>query len=131
MPEGAVSTDPEKSSEKVVDRLPDLDDEDKATALSSTHWAGGMVEALPVGTIHQMEGVGVDLQVISKEVVRCLAVVDHPYCYLCLAMMTISFDSAGIDLEVDPYTVVRPFVPKEEAEGPLEEEVEAIGIEVA
>ena len=131
MPERAESPDPEEPNEKVADRLPALDEEDKATALSSTNWAGGMVEALPVGTIHQMEGVGVDLQVISKEVVRCLAVVDHPYCYLCLAMMTISFDSAGIDLEVDPYTVVRPFVPKEEAEDLLEEESVVVGIEVA
>ena len=53
---------------------------------------------------------------INETTSRCVAVVDHPYCYSSLAMMALSFEKAGVDLQVDPYTVVIPYEPRDEEE---------------
>ena len=45
---------------------------------------------------------------------RCLAIADHPYCYRTLAMMALSFETAGVELEVEPYTIIRTLPPEEE-----------------
>ena len=97
----------------VTDKLPDLDEGGTSTALENTRWAAGFVGA-PLGAIYN--DAGVDLQVVSTRTVRCLAVADHPYCFRTLAMMALSFETAGVELEVDPYTVVRPLPPEEERE---------------
>ena len=108
----------------VMERLPELDEGETSTALENTRWAAGFVGA-PLGAIYN--DAGVDLQVVSTRTVRCLAVADHPYCFRTLAMMALSFETAGVELEVDPYTVVRPLPPEEERE----EEPEGVGVEVA
>ena len=108
----------------VMERLPELDKEETSTALENTRWAAGFVGA-PLGAIYN--DAGVDLQVVSTRTVRCLAVADHPYCFRTLAMMALSFETAGVELEVDPYTVVRPLPPDEEQR---EEEPEDAGLEV-
>ena len=108
----------------VTDKLPELDEEGTSTAWETTRWAAGFVGA-PLGTIYN--DAGVDLQVVSTRTVRCLAVADHPYCFRTLAMMALSFETAGVELEVDPYTVVRPLPPDEEQR---EEEPEDAGLEV-
>lgn len=108
----------------VTDKLPELDEEGTSTALENTRWAAGFVGA-PLGAIYN--DAGVDLQVVSTRTVRCLAVADHPYCFRTLAMMALSFETAGVELEVDPYTVVRPLPPDEEQR---EEEPEDAGLEV-
>ena len=107
----------------VMERLPELDEGETSTALENTRWAAGFVGA-PLGAIYN--DAGVDLQVVSTRTVRCLAVADHPYCFRTLAMMALSFETAGVELEVDPYTVVRPLPPEEERE----EEPEDAGFEV-
>ena len=110
----------------VTDKLPELDEEGTSTALENTRWAAGFVGA-PLGTIYN--DAGVDLQVVSTRTVRCLAVADHPYCYLTLAMMALSFETAGLEFEVEPYAIIRPLPPEEQNE--QESEDEDTGIEVA
>ena len=110
----------------VTDKLPELDEEGTSTALENTRWAAGFVGA-PLGTIYN--DAGVDLQVASTRTVRCLAVADHPYCYLTLAMMALSFETAGLEFEVEPYAIIRPLPPEEQNE--QESEDEDTGMEVA
>ena len=110
----------------VTDKLPELDEEGTSTALENTRWAAGFVGA-PLGTIYN--DAGVDLQVVSTRTVRCLAVTDHPYCYLTLAMMALSFETAGLEFEVEPYAIIRPLPPEEQNE--QESEDEDTGMEVA
>ena len=111
----------------VTDRLPELDEEDTSTALENIRWAAGFVGA-PQGVIYN--DAGVDLQVVATRTVRCLAIADHPYCYRTLAMMALSFETAGVELEVEPYTIIRPLPPEEEQDeqGPEDEDT---GMEVA
>ena len=108
----------------VTERLPELDEEATSTALQNVNWAAGFV-GTPPGAIYN--DMGVDLQVVATRTVRCLAVADHPYCYQTLAMMVLSFETAGVELEVEPYTIIRP-LPPEEDRG--EEEPEGAGVEV-
>ena len=108
----------------VMERLPELDEVETSTALENTRWAAGFVGA-PLGAIYN--DAGVDLQVVSTRTVRCLAVADHPYCFRTLAMMALSFETAGVELEVDPYTIVRPLPPEEDGG---EEEPAPAGVEV-
>ena len=118
------NTEQNETTTIVMERLPELDEEETSTALENTGWAAGFVGA-PLGAIYN--DAGVDLQVVSTRTVRCLAVADHPYCFRTLAMMALSFETAGVELEVDPYTVVRPLPPDEEQR---EEEPEDAGLEV-
>ena len=111
----------------VTDRLPELDEEDTSTALENIRWAAGFVGA-PQGVIYN--DAGVDLQVVATRTVRCLAIADHPYCYRTLAMMALSFETAGVELEVEPYTIIRPLPPEEE-QNERESEDEDTGMEVA
>ena len=108
---------------RVMEMLPELKEEWASTALDNTRWAAGFV-GTPLGDIYNEAGV--DLQVVSTRTVRCLAVVDHPYFYRTLAMMALSFETAGVEFEVDPYTIVRPLPPEEDM---VEEEPVAVGME--
>jgi len=98
-------------NENVAERLPELDEEETSTALENVRWAAGFV-GTPRGAIYN--DAGVDLQVVATRTVRCLAVADHPYCYRTLAMMALSFETAGEELEVEPYTIIRTLPPEEE-----------------
>ncbi len=114
----------------VTERLPDLDEEDTSTALQNVNWAAGFV-GTPPGAIYN-DRYGVDLQVVATRTVRCLAVADHPYCYRTLAMMALSFETAGVELEVEPYTIIRPLPPEgEQDEHEQGSEDEDTGMEVA
>ena len=115
-------------NELVACRLPELDEEHASMALSHRHlaWCHGFMENHKDGQMFYMESCGLHLQRVNETASRCVAVVDHPYCYSTLAMMTLSFEKAGIDLQVDPYTVVIPYEPRAEEEVPHE-----AGVEVA
>ncbi len=108
----------------VTERLPELDEEATSTALQNVNWAAGFVGTPPGAIYNEM---GVDLQVVATRTVRCLAVADHPYCYQTLAMMVLSFETAGVELEVEPYTIIRPLPPEKDRD---EEEPEGAGVEV-
>ena len=116
-----------ESTTNVTDRLPELDEEETSTALENVRWAAGFV-GTPQGTIYN--DAGVDLQVVATRTVRCLAVADHPYCYRTLAMMALSFETAGVELEVEPYTIIRTLPPEEEQDEQGSED-EDTGMEVA
>jgi len=121
------NTEQNETTTIVMERLPELDEEETSTALENTRWAAGFVGA-PLGAIYN--DAGVDLQVVSTRTVRCLAVADHPYCYRALAMMALSFETAGVELEVEPYTIIRPLPPEEEQDEQGSED-EDTGMEVA
>ena len=116
--------EPNEKRTIVMEMLPELNKEWASTALDNTRWAAGFV-GTPLGDIYNESGV--DLQVVSTRTVRCLAVVDHPLFYRTLAMMALSFETAGVEFEVDPYTIVRPLPPEADM---VEEEPVTVGMEV-
>ena len=122
-----------KKEEKttVADRLPELNEVDANNAVSHQQlsWAHGFMDNHKDGQMHFIKDCGVHLQKVNEEAARCIAVVDHPYCFSSLAMAVLAFERAGVELQVDPYTVVIPYKPREE--GDTEEAVEDVGVEVA
>ena len=115
-------------NETIAERLPELDEGDAINAVSHQQlsWAHGFMDNHKDGQTYFLKDCGVHLQRVNETESRCVAIVDHSYCYASLAMMALSFEKAGIDLQVDPYTVVIPYEPRSEEEVPHE-----TGVEVA
>ena len=119
---------PINNAKLVAERLPNLDKEDANFSLSHQQlaWCHGFMDNHKDGQTFYMESCGVHLQRVNESTTRCIAIVDHPYCYAALAMMWRTFERAGIVLQVDPYTVTTSHEPREEQE----HIDEATGVEV-
>ena len=102
----------------VIGRLPEVDDENERLALDHKQlaWCHSFMDNHRDGEAFYVNSCGIHLQRINETTSRCVAIVDHSYCYASLAMLAISFEKAGIDLQVDPYTVVTPYEPRDEEE---------------
>ena len=112
--------------------LPNLSPNELRLAQENAEWADGLVEFYLPGMTHRMEDQGVVLQVVSKETVRIISVVDHIGSLTSAAMVKASFEEAGIDVETDPYMVLIPY--DKLVEGNVNEVAEGndpLGIEVA
>ena len=109
----------------VADRLPELTEDELAVAGTNVAWAAWYGGAEQGKVFH--EDLGISLQAVANHTVRCLSVGDHPHCYLTLASMAHSFELAGVELQLDPYTIPRPAPP----EGPEKPPTTEPGLEVA
>ena len=109
----------------VADRLPELTENELAVAGANVAWAAWYGGAEQGKVFH--EDLGISLQAVANRTVRCLSVGDHPNCYLTLAGMALSFELAGVEFQLDPYTIPRPAPP----EGPEKPPTTEPGLEVA
>ena len=102
----------------IVDMLPELTEEWIRDATQNEHleWARGMLEFYEPGAIHEIEEWGITLQIVSSDTARCISVFDHGYPMHMLQMLVATFGAAGLTLEIDPYTVLRPYVAPEQEE---------------
>ncbi len=103
----------------ISDRLPELEEEaiKDASQQDSIEWAQGMLSHYDVGDLHEMPKYGITMQIISEDTARCISVYDHGYCMFMLHMVITTFKQAGLTLEVDPHTVLRPYEASDE-QGP-------------
>ena len=108
--------DTKLTDKTIVEMLPELEEEAllDASQEDSIEWAQGMLKHYDPGSIHDMPKYGITLQIISEGTDRCISVFDHSYCMFMLQMMIATFDHADLTLEVDPYTVLRPYEAPEE-----------------
>ena len=112
----------------VSSRIPTISKErlEVASQHENLHWAHGWMAGHRDGLYHAFNEDGLTLQRVSEKAVRCIAVVDHSYCYATLGFLTAIFEAAGIEMQIDPYAVTVPYEPREEDETPT-----PIGVEVA
>jgi len=101
-----INNEATTTNASVAGRLPELTEEDIALAQTNIAWAAFYGNA-EQGRVFQ-EDLGISLQPIDKGIVRCLSVGDDPYCYRVLAGMAHAFGLAGVELQLDPFTVTRP-----------------------
>ena len=101
-----INNDATTTNASVAGRLPELTEEDIALAQTNVAWAAFYGNAEQGRVFH--EDLGISLQPIDKGIVRCLSVGDDPYCYRVLAGMAHAFGLAGVELQLDPFTVTRP-----------------------
>ena len=113
----------------VRERLPVLDDEAVAYAMSNENmtYILGRMEGRD-GQYWYDSSAGITLQRVNAKTLRALTVVDDETPYRVLAMIKMTCNKLGIELQVDPYAVVVPYEPAEETEAPP---VEEPGLEVA
>ena len=113
----------------VSERFPVLDDEAVAYAISNENMAYllGRMEGRD-GQYWYDSSAGITLQRVNAKTLRALTVVDDETPYRVLAMIKMTCNKLGIELQVDPYAVVVPYEPAEETEAPP---VEEPGLEVA
>ena len=109
--------------------LPELDETEVQWAKShgSLSWAHGFMSDLDTGQYLFLSQVGVHLQKAGEGKVRCIAVVDDLPCFTALSMLKLTFETANLELEIAPYTLVTPYIPNEE----VEHSESAPGLEVA
>lgn len=102
----------------ITDRLPELEEDAIQEAAQEHHveWAEGMLNHYDVGELHEMPDYGITLQILSEDTARCISVYDHGYPLRMLRMLMATFEHAGLTLEVDPHTVLRPFEAPDEQE---------------
>ena len=81
--------------------LPELDEVDVEAALSHENlsWTHGFMSAHKVGQMQWLDSIGVQIQKVTDDTVRCVAVVDHGFCFAGLMMLKMSFKAANIELE--------------------------------
>ena len=113
----------------MCNRLPKLEEDsyDRAVSHENLAWVHGFMQANNNGQATWLDNVGLHLQKVNDNLVRCIAVVDHPSCFLALSMIKLSFETANMEVELAPYTLVMPYIPKEN-EGSCED---VPGLEVA
>ena len=133
----------DSSSNDLIDRLPELSEAEKEIALENRalSWALSLLSENMTGLVHEERDYGVILQSISSSIVRCITVVDHAKCFFTLQQMRITFGHLNAELEVGPYTVIRPLEEniaaghqEDEASGstgPAASPIKEIGMEVA
>ena len=122
----------ETAPREVPRDLPELDEVDVAAALSHENlsWAHGFMNAYRVGQTQWLGSIGVHIQKVTEDTVRCVAVVDHGFSFAGLMMLKMSFEAANIELELAPYTLVIPYIPVEEGDSD-DGDGSAPGLEVA
>ena len=98
--------------------LPELDEVDVEAALSHENlsWTHGFMSAHKVGQMQWLDSIGVQIQKVTDDTVRCVAVVDHGVSFAALMMMKMTFEAANIELELAPYTLVIPYIPVSDVE---------------
>ena len=113
----------------VSECFPVLDDEAVAYAMSNENmtYILGRMEGRD-GQYWYDSSAGITLQRVNAKTLRALTVVDDETPYRVLAMIKMTCNKLGIELQVDPYAVVVPYEPAEETEAPP---VEEPGLEVA
>ena len=119
----------ETAPREVPRDLPELDEVDVTAALSHQNlsWVHGFMNEYRVGQTQWLSSIGVHIQKVTEDTVRCVAVVDHGFSFAGLMMLKMSFEAANIELELAPYTLVIPYIPVDD----VESSESATGLEVA
>ena len=58
---------------------------------------------------------GLTIQKVDGNTLRVIAVFDDPKPYLCLAMLSLTCMELEISIQMEPYTIIRPYIRREES----------------
>ncbi len=120
----------EKELGKISAALPELNDSDRkiATSEESASWARDTTKFYNNGYVLPKNH-GIGLQVIDEETIRCISVVSDESCLRVLSMVKLTFESVGIEFQIDPFAVFQKVTPRPEDAPPylIEERKRALG----
>ena len=114
--------------------LPELSKEDNALAVSHDGklFALDLLDPEKLGQFSWINGLGVALQNVGNNKIRCICIYDDPPAYKHLAMIDASIKSVGGVLEFGDFTVRKKWNPEANKISEIEEKTpETTGMEVA
>lgn len=113
--------------------LPELSEEDRVLAISHDGklFALDLLSPDKLGYFSWISGLGVALQNVGNNTVRCICIYDDPPAYRHLALINASLSAVGGVLEYGDFTVRKQWVPREENETEEEITPQQTGMEVA
>ena len=108
----------------ISERLPTLNEKSVTYALSNGNMSYLLdhIQGCLDGQYWRAENTGITLQRVNEKTLRIITIVDHNTPYRVLAMMKMTCNKIGINLQIDPYAVVMPYEPEEEVGVPPVEE---------
>ena len=114
--------------------LPELTKQDRKLAESHDGklWALELMEPAKCGSFGWVKGMGLALQNVGENTLRCICVYDDEPAILNLAMVNASIEAVGGHLEVGDFTILKEWVPDEiDNQVPNDETSAQMGMEVA
>tara|TARA_B100000401_G_scaffold288584_1_gene197450 strand:- start:568 stop:942 length:375 start_codon:yes stop_codon:yes gene_type:complete len=114
--------------------LPKLTDKEQEVATSHDNklFALDLLNPDNLGYFSWISGLGIALQNVGENRLRCICMFDDPPVYLNLALIHASVSAVGGELEYGDFTVRKEWVPKDESEdSEAENKPEPSGMEVA
>ncbi len=121
-----------ETSECVNSRMPSLDEDDLAWVRDHERrqWAHGWMAGLVNGQAHWFGSDGIMMQKVDDTTIRIISVTDHWWSLRGVAFMRATFEAVDVEVQLDPYTVLMPYVAPAEAEQVVAP-AEPLGVEVA
>ena len=101
----------ERRKTMVRERLPELNDEHERYAKmdENKYYIQRNMEREEGG--YWFDGdTGLTIQKVDENTLRVIAVFDDPTPYLCLAMLSLTCMELGISIQMEPYTIIRPYI---------------------
>ena len=108
----------------ISERLPTLNEKLVTYALSNGNMSYLLdhIQRCLDGQYWCAENTGITLQRVNEKTLRVITLYDHETPYRVLAMMKMTCNKIGINLQIDPYAVVMPYEPEEDVDAPPVEE---------
>lgn len=108
----------------ISERLPTLNEKSVTYALSNGNMSYLLdhIQQCLDGQYWCAENTGITLQRVNEKTLRVITLYDHKTPYRVLAMMKMTCNKIGINLQIDPYAVVMPYEPEEDVGAPPVEE---------
>ena len=105
----------ERRKTMVRERLPELNDEHERYAKmdENKYYIQRNMER-EEGAYWFDGDTGLTIQKVDKNTLRVIAVFDDPSPYLYLAMLSLTCIELGISIQMEPYTIIRPYIRREE-----------------
>ena len=101
---------------RVTEELPDLNELKGATEIALSKELIAEAKGLigrPAGEIYDFQGIDIQiewsgtLENVNTTTVRCIGVPNCREAYLCLALMDVTFNAAGIELRIDNFAIMK------------------------
>ena len=105
----------ERRKNMVGERLPELNEEHERYAKIDENKYYIQRNMGREGGEYWFDGdTGLTIQKVDENTLRVIAVFDDPTPYLCLAMLSLTCMELGISIQMEPYTIIRPYIRREE-----------------
>ena len=114
--------------------LPELTEQDRKLAESHDGklWALELMEPAKCGSFGWVRGMGLALQNVGENTLRCICVYDDEPAILNLAMVNASIEAVGGNLEIGSFTILKELIPDDIGNAvPNDETPAQVGMEVA